>query len=270
VFCGERLLVNHLRPGKLDQAKHAWAILSLLVERLRQAWPGVRVVFRGDSGFCRHKMLSWCARKGVGYSAGLAKNPRYLVTNLDGAGQGLYEKLYGARGDIENRIKGEERPWRQWRRVSATNQLDLFAPHREPVEGPHQLPQLVAQPVPAIALESRRHAARDDPPHRARRHRHGPRPGRQQPSEALEDRRRHHPQHPAGALASLQRLPRQDPVHAGRGPARPRIAVNDASSLDPEAVVVPCNTGARPKTGRAPETARADPPRRAIHAPTAQ
>ncbi len=28
---------------------------------------------------------------------------------------------------MENRIKGEERPWRQWRRVSATNQLDLFA-----------------------------------------------------------------------------------------------------------------------------------------------
>jgi hypothetical protein len=76
VFCGERLLVSHLRPGKLDQAKHAWAILSLLVERLRQAWPGVRLIFRGDSGFCRHKMLSWCARKGVGYSAGLAKNPR--------------------------------------------------------------------------------------------------------------------------------------------------------------------------------------------------
>ena len=25
------------------------------------------------------------------------------------------------------RIKGEERPWRQWRRVSATHQLDLFA-----------------------------------------------------------------------------------------------------------------------------------------------
>ena len=39
----------------------------------------------------------------------------------------LYERVYCARGDLENRIKGEERPWRQWRRVSATNQLDLFA-----------------------------------------------------------------------------------------------------------------------------------------------
>ncbi len=39
----------------------------------------------------------------------------------------LYEDLYCARGEMENRIKGEERAWRQWRRVRATTQLDLFA-----------------------------------------------------------------------------------------------------------------------------------------------
>ena len=60
VFCGERLLVSYLRPSKIDGAKHAWAILVLLVKKLRQAWPGVRIVFRGDGGFCRHKMLGWC------------------------------------------------------------------------------------------------------------------------------------------------------------------------------------------------------------------
>ncbi|MCH7692223.1 MAG: IS1380 family transposase, partial [Proteobacteria bacterium] len=49
VFCGERLLVSYLRPSKIDGARHAWAILALLVKRLRQAWPGVRIVFRGDS-----------------------------------------------------------------------------------------------------------------------------------------------------------------------------------------------------------------------------
>ena len=42
VFCGERLLVSYLRPSKIDGAKHAWAILVLLVKKLRQAWPGVR------------------------------------------------------------------------------------------------------------------------------------------------------------------------------------------------------------------------------------
>jgi len=43
VFCGDQLLVSYLRPSKIDGAKHAWAILALLVKRLRQAWPEVRI-----------------------------------------------------------------------------------------------------------------------------------------------------------------------------------------------------------------------------------
>ena len=76
VFCGEHLLASYLRPSNIDGAKHAWAILALLVKRLRQAWPEVRIILRADSGFCRHKMLSWCERKGLGYIIGLAKNAR--------------------------------------------------------------------------------------------------------------------------------------------------------------------------------------------------
>ena len=76
VFCGDQLLVSYLRPSNIDGAKHAWAILKLLVTRLRQAWPHVRIVLRADSGFCRHKMLSWCERREVGYIVGLAKNAR--------------------------------------------------------------------------------------------------------------------------------------------------------------------------------------------------
>ena len=76
VFCGEQLLVSYLRPSKIDAAKHAWAILALLVERLRQAWPTVRIILRADSGFCRHRMLTWCERHDVGYCVGLAQNTR--------------------------------------------------------------------------------------------------------------------------------------------------------------------------------------------------
>lgn len=164
VFCGERLLVSYLRPSRIDGAKHAWAILSLLVKRLRQTWPKVKIIFRGDSGFCRHKMLSWCERNKVYYIVGVAKNkrlnafshdlqgqaeegflnsgqkqrlfaefyyaaktwsrkrriiakaehtakgsnPRYIVTNLEGDPQELYDKLYCARGDMENRIKEQQ------------------------------------------------------------------------------------------------------------------------------------------------------------------
>jgi hypothetical protein len=35
-------------------------------------------------------------------------NPRYVVTNLSGAAQRLYDELYCARGEIENRIKEQQ------------------------------------------------------------------------------------------------------------------------------------------------------------------
>ncbi|MHC4433527.1 MAG: IS1380 family transposase [Planctomycetota bacterium] len=74
VFCQGQLLVSYLRPSKIDAAKHSRAILKLLVQRLRQAWPQVRIIVRADSGFCRWRLLRWCDRHDVGYVIGLAKN----------------------------------------------------------------------------------------------------------------------------------------------------------------------------------------------------
>ncbi len=37
VFCDELLLVSYLRPSNCDGARHAWAILKLLTQRLREA-----------------------------------------------------------------------------------------------------------------------------------------------------------------------------------------------------------------------------------------
>ena len=74
VFCGERLLVSYLRRSNIDGAKHAWAILKLLVDRLRAVWPDVRIIVRGDSGFCRRKMMRWCDRHGIYYILGIARN----------------------------------------------------------------------------------------------------------------------------------------------------------------------------------------------------
>lgn len=76
VFCGDQLLVSYLRPSNIDGAKHAWAIVALLVKRLRRAWPQVRIIMRADSGFCRWRLLAWCERHGVHYLIGLAKNAR--------------------------------------------------------------------------------------------------------------------------------------------------------------------------------------------------
>ena len=45
----------------------------------------VRLVFRGDSGFCRDRLLAWCERNGVDYIVGLQKNSRLLAMAARGA-----------------------------------------------------------------------------------------------------------------------------------------------------------------------------------------
>ena len=60
VFCGSRLLVAYLRPANIDGALHRRALLKLRVQRFRRQWPNGRIIFRGDSGFCRWKLLRWC------------------------------------------------------------------------------------------------------------------------------------------------------------------------------------------------------------------
>jgi len=169
VFCGDELLAAYLRPSKIDAAKHARALLKLLVQRLRAAWPDVRITIRADSGFCRWRLMRWCDSHGIGYVLGLARNPalerltvdetsrasrqfqatnqpqrifgsfayaaatwdrprrvivkaehnaqgpnpRFIVVNVPGEPQKLYEDVYCQRGEMENRIKEQ--------------QLDLFA-----------------------------------------------------------------------------------------------------------------------------------------------
>lgn len=164
VFCGEQLLVSYLRPSNIGAAHHAWAILKLLVARLRAAWPDVHLIIRGDSGFCRWRMLHWCEWASVDYIIGLARNPRlealgaplmaeaqaayalapqkqrrfawldyaaatwdrerrviakaeysaqgtnprFVITSLPGDPQDLYDRVYCARGEMENRIKEQQ------------------------------------------------------------------------------------------------------------------------------------------------------------------
>lgn len=162
VFCGQSMLTCLLRPSRIDGARHGAAVLRLLVNRLRQSWPEVRIIIRGDSGFCRQRLLRWCERANVQYIIGLARNkrlqarvqpaeemlkrdyartgakqrlvseftyaadswnrarrvvtrleygaqgvnPRFVVTNIVGSeATYLYERLYCARGEAENRIK---------------------------------------------------------------------------------------------------------------------------------------------------------------------
>jgi hypothetical protein len=173
IFCGEHLLCARLRTANVDGAADSVEEVARIVAQLRLAWPNVRIILRGDSGFCREALMAWCEAERVDYVFGVAQNarlsreveaelaqaaalyeatkeparvfkefqystretwsrarrvvakaehlakganPRFVVSSLpveEYPAQALYEHLYCARGDMENRIKEQ--------------QLDLFA-----------------------------------------------------------------------------------------------------------------------------------------------
>ena len=50
--------------------------LARIVPKLRAAWPKVKIIVRGDGGFCRESILHWCEENRVDDVIGLAKNDR--------------------------------------------------------------------------------------------------------------------------------------------------------------------------------------------------
>jgi hypothetical protein len=168
IFCGTHLLCARLRRSDADASSGAVAEVERIVAQIRQSWPQVRIILRGDSGFAREELMAWCEAHEVDFVFGLARNarlqralggelaqaralyeeskkaarvfkdfdyrtkkswsrhrrvigkaehlalganPRFLVTSLASdqwAAQALYEELYCARGEMENRIKEQQ------------------------------------------------------------------------------------------------------------------------------------------------------------------
>jgi len=76
IFCGSHLLSAKLRPADIDAAAGSVKQLDRIVKQIRIEWPDVQIVIRGDSGFCRDNIMSWCEANGVDFILGLAKNAR--------------------------------------------------------------------------------------------------------------------------------------------------------------------------------------------------
>ena len=76
IFCGSHLLCAKLRPSNIDAAAGSVKQLDRIVKQIRAKWPGVQIVIRGDSGFCRENIMSWCELNHVDFVLGLAKNAR--------------------------------------------------------------------------------------------------------------------------------------------------------------------------------------------------
>jgi Transposase DDE domain group 1 len=76
VFAGEHLLCARLRTADQDAAAGSTQEVERIVGQIRQRWPKVEIIVRGDSGFCRDELMTWCEGHGVSYVLGLARNDR--------------------------------------------------------------------------------------------------------------------------------------------------------------------------------------------------
>jgi hypothetical protein len=71
----EQYLVSaELRPSKPKDVDGILATLQRLVAALRQRFPGVRLIFRGDSWFATPALYDWCEAHDVAYVIGLPGN----------------------------------------------------------------------------------------------------------------------------------------------------------------------------------------------------
>jgi hypothetical protein len=78
LVCGEFVLCARLRSSNIDASAGALEEVERIVQQIRQKWPQVAIILRGDGGFCREALMSWCEEYGVGYVFGLAKNKRLV------------------------------------------------------------------------------------------------------------------------------------------------------------------------------------------------
>ena len=83
VFCGEHLLCAKLRPSDIDGSAGTVTELQRIVPHIRERWPDVRIILRGDSGFCREPIMHWCEKNRVEFILGLPKNNRLKAEIAD-------------------------------------------------------------------------------------------------------------------------------------------------------------------------------------------
>ena len=119
IFCGEHLLLAKLRPADIDASAGSVKQVAWIVERIRQQWPSVRIILRGDSGFCRENLMAWCEANYVDYVFGLAKNKR--LTKILGRELHAVEQQFQATGQPARTFKEftyrTRKSWSRERRV---------------------------------------------------------------------------------------------------------------------------------------------------------
>jgi hypothetical protein len=159
IFCGEHLLCAKLRPSDIDGAAGSLKQVQQIVARIRRQWPNVRVLVRGDSGFCRENMMQWCEANGVDFLFGLAKNAR--LTRILGRELHEAEEQFKATGQASRVFKDfcyqTRKSWLRERRVVGK------AEHLSKGSNPRfVVTSLPAEKVDARTLYENRYCARGE------------------------------------------------------------------------------------------------------------
>jgi hypothetical protein len=91
LFCGEHVLCARLRPSNIGPGVGSRKEVERIVQQIRQRWPEVQIVVRGDSGFCGDELMAWCEQNQVEFVIGMARNKRLasLVAGPLAAAKGL-------------------------------------------------------------------------------------------------------------------------------------------------------------------------------------
>ena len=69
-----KLVTTILRAGKTPGGEEVRTVLKHVIKRIRQHWPRVSVLVRGDSHYGRDAAMTWCEANKVAYIFGLAGN----------------------------------------------------------------------------------------------------------------------------------------------------------------------------------------------------
>jgi hypothetical protein len=93
VFCGDHVLCARMRESNHDAAYGCLAEIRRIVAQIRAAWPAVKIVLRGDSGFCRDELMSWCEGKQSGLPVRTGEEHAAAANHrpADVAGEGTME-----------------------------------------------------------------------------------------------------------------------------------------------------------------------------------
>jgi hypothetical protein len=121
-FIDDCLVWAELRPSDMDGSRGAEAALLEILGRLWIEWPGVEILVRGDSGFCREPLMRLCeAWPGVDYVFGLAKNTRLKerIEAPQSQARSLYEETGQASRVFDDFEYRTQKSWSRSRRVVA-------------------------------------------------------------------------------------------------------------------------------------------------------